>query len=194
MPLAPRDSRGRPDEWTAVEKTILERRSVRNFTEEDVPETLIRRVLEAGRFAPSAGNNQPWKFKVIDEMGEYFIDPESYARYDLAAEVFASLDTKGCVTLYRQLKPAIQEAYKDLGYPNADFDDTLKKAIMELLKVPVIEENIKLEKKVLTYMMVDSSLETLSFAQKHLLRMGPDNVRVIQGKLRSFALSLGFSE
>lgn len=134
------------------------------------------------------------KFKVIDEMGEYFIDPESYARYDLAAEVFASLDTKGCVTLYRQLKPAIQEAYKDLGYPSADFDDTLRKAIMELLKVPIIEENIKLEKKVLTYMMVDSELETLSFAQKHLLRMGPDNVRVIQGKLRSLALSLGFSE
>jgi len=134
------------------------------------------------------------RFKVIDELGEYFIDPKSYERYDLAAEVFASLDPKGCVILYKQLTPAIQEAYKDLGYPNADFNDTLKKAIMELLKVPVVKENIKLEKKVVTYMMVDSDLEALSFAQKHLLRMGPDNVRVIQGKLREMALSLGFLE
>lgn len=134
------------------------------------------------------------EFKVIDELGEYFIDPQSYERYDLAAEVFSSLDSKGCVTLYKQLKPAIQEAYKDLGYPNVDFNDTLRKAITELLDVPVVEENIKLEKKVLTYMMVDSDLEALSLAQKHLLRMGPDNVRLIQGKLRSFALSLGFSE
>jgi nitroreductase len=44
---------------------VLERRSVRNFKADPVPESLIRRVLEAGRFAPSAGNCQPWKFIVI---------------------------------------------------------------------------------------------------------------------------------
>lgn len=134
------------------------------------------------------------KFSVIDELGEYYIDPKSYGRYDIVAEVFVSLDSKGCVTLYKQLTPAIQEAYKDLGYPNADFNDTLRKAIMELLKVPDVQENIKVEKDVVTYKMVDSGLEALSPAQKNLLRMGPDNVRAIQGKLRSFALSLGFSE
>jgi hypothetical protein len=131
-------------------------------------------------------------FKVIEEIGEYLIDPESFKRYDLVAEVFASLDPKGTVTLYRQLTTTIQEAYKDLGYPDADFNETLKKAIMELLEVPVIKENISLDKKVVTYTMVDSNLESLSFAQKHLLRMGPDNVRVIQGQLRAMAVSLGF--
>jgi len=68
----------------------------------------------------------------------------------------------------------------------------LRKAMVELLEVPVIKENLKLEKKVVTYTMVDSDLESLSFAQKHLLRMGPDNVRVIQGQLRVLAVSLGF--
>ena len=133
-------------------------------------------------------------FKVIDEAGEYFIDPESYKRYDLVAEVFASLDPKGCVTLYKQLKPAIQDAYRDLGYPETEFDGTLKKAIMELLKVPVVKNDIQLEKKVVTYTMVDTDLESLSSAQKHLLRMGPENVRVIQGQLRSMGQSLGFLE
>lgn len=133
-------------------------------------------------------------FKVIDEAGEYFINPESYKRYDLVAEVFASLDPKGCVTLYKQLKPAIQDAYRDLGYPETEFDGTLKKAIMELLKVPVVKNDIQLEKKVVTYTMVDTDLESLSSAQKHLLRMGPENVRVIQGQLRSMAQSLGFLE
>jgi len=131
-------------------------------------------------------------FKTIEEVGEYFIDPESYKRYDLVAEVFASLDPNGTVTLYKQLTPAIQEAYKDLGYPDTNFNDTLRKAMVELLEVPVIKENLKLEKKVVTYTMVDSDLESLSFAQKHLLRMGPDNVRVIQGQLRVLAVSLGF--
>ena len=131
-------------------------------------------------------------FKTIEEAGEYFIDPESYKRYDLVAEVFASLDPNGTVTLYKQLTPAIQEAYKDLGYPETDFNDTLKKAIVELLEVPIIKESLKLEKKVVTYTMVDPDLESLSFAKKNLLRMGPDNVRVIQGQLRVLAVSLGF--
>lgn len=76
MPYEPKDAEGNPDEWTVIEKTIFERRSVRNFKPDPVPETLIRRVLEAGRFAPSGGNCQPWKFIVvtekalIDEMNE----------------------------------------------------------------------------------------------------------------------------
>ena len=45
----------------------MERRSVRNFKPDPVPEPLIRRVLEAGRFAPSAGNHQPWKFVVVTD-------------------------------------------------------------------------------------------------------------------------------
>ena len=32
-------------------------------------------------------------FQVVDEAGELFLDPESYGRYDLVAEVFASLDS-----------------------------------------------------------------------------------------------------
>jgi nitroreductase len=65
MPLEPKDSDGNPTEWNEIEKAVLTRRSVRNFKETPVPEPLIQRVLESGRFAPSAGNCQPWKFVVI---------------------------------------------------------------------------------------------------------------------------------
>lgn len=51
--------------WTPTEQIILERRSVRLYQEKQVPEQLIKRILEAGRFAPSAGNCQPWKFVVL---------------------------------------------------------------------------------------------------------------------------------
>ena len=64
-PLEPLSAQGKSDKWTPVERTIFERRSVRNFRDRPVPDTLIRRVIEAGRFAPSAGNCQPWKFIVI---------------------------------------------------------------------------------------------------------------------------------
>ena len=67
MPLEPKDADGNPTEWNEIEKAVLTRRSVRNFREKPVPESLIERVLEAGRFAPSAGNCQPWKFVVITD-------------------------------------------------------------------------------------------------------------------------------
>ncbi len=67
LPLDPQDAEGKPAEWTEVEKTMMERRSVRNFKDDPVPDPLIRRVLEAGRFAPSAGNHQPWKFVVVTD-------------------------------------------------------------------------------------------------------------------------------
>ncbi len=52
--------------WNPVEKVIMERRSIRGFKEESLPDSMIRRILEAGRFAPSAGNSQPWKFIVVN--------------------------------------------------------------------------------------------------------------------------------
>jgi len=64
-PLEPRTADGKPDEWTEVEKTIFNRRSVRNFLDKPVPENLIRRVIEAGRFAPTSGNCQPFQFIVV---------------------------------------------------------------------------------------------------------------------------------
>jgi len=50
-----------------VERVIYTRRSNRLFKKKKVPEDLIRRVLEAGRFAPSQGNCQPWSFVVVTD-------------------------------------------------------------------------------------------------------------------------------
>jgi nitroreductase len=51
--------------FTETEQVILQRRSVRLYKPDQVPEFMVRRILEAGRFAPSAGNCQPWKFVVL---------------------------------------------------------------------------------------------------------------------------------
>ncbi len=110
------------------------------------------------------------------------------------ADVFVSLDVKQCVSLFRALKPLCQEAYRDLGYPDQDFEQTILRAISELLETPVVEGDIVLEKAVLNYVMRDPELESLSDAQKHLLRMGPENVGAIQAKMREMAVGLGFAE
>lgn len=55
--------------FNAVEDLIYRRRSVRVYQKKQVPEYLIRRALEAGRYAPSAGNGQPCKFIVVRDAG-----------------------------------------------------------------------------------------------------------------------------
>ena len=62
--------------------------------------------------------------------------------------------------------------------------------IDHLLEVPVLTGGVPVEKKVLTYTYVDEELESLSGAQRQFLRMGPDNVRRCQIKLRDLKLAL----
>ena len=47
-------------------KAILSRRSIRRYTEEPVSRDLIEELLKAAMNAPSAGDEQPWHFIVID--------------------------------------------------------------------------------------------------------------------------------
>ena len=48
-------------------EVVVKRRSIRKFKEEPVPEKLLNKVLEAGRWAPSAGNTQPWRFILVTD-------------------------------------------------------------------------------------------------------------------------------
>jgi nitroreductase len=48
-----------------VFESIYSRRSVRNYKPIDVPDDIIRELIKAGTYAPSAVNRQPWRFVVI---------------------------------------------------------------------------------------------------------------------------------
>jgi DUF3014 family protein len=119
------------------------------------------------------------------------IDPRSFARYDAYADAVGALDARGTARLYATLKPRIQDAYKELGYPDGDFDRVMERAIDEVLKTPVIEGRIGLVSKSVSYEFADARLESLSSVQRQLLRMGPRNIRIIQAKLKEIAPLIG---
>jgi nitroreductase len=48
-------------------ETVLTRRSVRRYKKEPVSDELVRKLLDAGMNAPSAGNQQPWHFVVMTD-------------------------------------------------------------------------------------------------------------------------------
>jgi hypothetical protein len=124
-------------------------------------------------------------FRAIKKAGTFYVNPSSYDRYDLVVEVFESLDTEGMVVLYGELKPLIDEAYREISPPGWAFEDRLSQAIEQLLDMPVPTGEVELEEKtVATFEYADDRLASLTEAQRHMLRLGPDNIRRIQAKLR----------
>lgn len=50
-----------------VFEAIMERRSVRQFLPDPVSQEDLERILDAARYAPTAGNVQPWRFLLVRE-------------------------------------------------------------------------------------------------------------------------------
>ena len=61
---------------------IFSRRSIRKYTSEAVADEVIKKLLEAGMSAPSAGNQKPWQFVVVknEKMLAKLADASPYAK------------------------------------------------------------------------------------------------------------------
>jgi nicotinate-nucleotide--dimethylbenzimidazole phosphoribosyltransferase len=66
---APSSWRFADDERDAVLRAIEERRDIRRFRPDPVPDDVLRRILEAGHRAPSVGLMQPWRFVIVRSDG-----------------------------------------------------------------------------------------------------------------------------
>jgi hypothetical protein len=136
----------------------------------------------------------PKKFTVIKKNDTIILDPQSYSRYNLATETFLSLKTEKIAFLFQNSKYRIAQAFKELGYPNDKFEDSLSMAITYLLETPVLEGDILLEEGVTSYRFKNPRLEHLNPAQKHFFRMGPKNIKKIKLKIKELALGIGIPE
>jgi hypothetical protein len=123
--------------------------------------------------------------------GEFVIDARSYRRYDGIADTVAALDANGLARTYSILRPRLQEAYRELGYPDGNFDVPVERAIARLLNTPILEQDVDVRPAPVLYRFTNDRIENLTPAEKQLVRMGPRNVRLVQDKLRELAAALG---
>jgi hypothetical protein len=153
---------------------------VANISEGRSPSTHLRNLKPSGSFSIGARG------------GAQFVEARSYQRYDSLADAVASVDAAGSARLYATLKPRIEEAAGELGYAAGSFDRMLEKAIVSLLSTPDGASGVAVYPRgAVGYAYADEGLESLSGAQKHLLRMGPRNTRLVKDKLREIAAALG---
>ena len=80
---------------------IFKRRSIRKYTSEPVSEEQIEKILRAGMAAPSAGNQQPWHFIVIDDREILSEIPKCHPYSKMLNEASCAIVVCGDVTLQR---------------------------------------------------------------------------------------------
>jgi hypothetical protein len=129
-------------------------------------------------------------FRTIAGEDTLTIDPRSYERYTPIAAAVDSIDAAGSARLYTTLKPRIEDAYAELGREGS-FDAALDQAILAMLRTPALDGRVPIVPKGIVFGFEDPRVERLAPAQKQLARMGPQNVRTIQAKLRQIAGALG---
>jgi nitroreductase len=67
-------------------EAILTRRSIRSYADKAIGDEEIEGILRAAMAAPSAGNQQPWEFVVIDDRGMLDRIPEVHPYAQMAAQ------------------------------------------------------------------------------------------------------------
>jgi len=118
-----------------------------------------------------------------DPIPQYLIDPVNYRRYTPYVDMLEAMDAAAIAASYRDYRPLFEEAFRQLGYPEGDFDQRLRAVIDELLATPDPGGPVRLIKPEAYYLYVDEELEALTAGQKVLLRMGPDNAARVKAKL-----------
>jgi hypothetical protein len=122
----------------------------------------------------------------VDAADAPTVDPGNFSRYRPHALVVRAIPVDGAVSFYRRHYPLFQQAYEELGYQDAYFNDRLIQVIDHLLATPQPAEPPVLERSESVYVFQDSALEALSAGQKILLRIGPEQAAMVREKLRAF--------
>ena len=146
---------------------------------------VVDRISRGLSPAPEVAVLRPTGDFDVTRRGPPTISPASFRRYDELAAIVESLDAKAVVEAYRTIQPRLDEAYRALGRTEGGVDDAIDVALQALIETPVPVEPVRvISGKGATYAFADSQYEQLQPVQKQLLRMGPDNVRRIQKRLR----------
>ncbi len=132
-------------------------------------------------------------FEVVQRHGKTYASPKGYARYDEFAGAVASVDAKALAAVYRKLHPALEAAYRALGYPGGSLDAATSRALGRIEGAPVVDGDVELVPERGLYLYADAKLEGLRQVEKHLLRMGPKNTRAIQAKAKELREALGLA-
>ena len=185
---------------------LLGRKAVLEFFAlDEFPRRLVATVDNLGRsHAPPMLwpiKPTPGRFTVEERAGGSVINADNSQRYTPLVLLAESVDAGKAVDLYIRMYPLLQQAYEELGYPKAYFNDRLMAVIDQLLATPGADEPIPVHltevkgsvaslQPWVRYEFVNPAFESLSAGQKIMLRVGSVNERRLKAKLTAIRQQL----
>ena len=171
------------------DKAVEDRFQLRDFIRRVVAtiDSLPRKKI-AVRLLPV--KQAPGSFLAAGADERFVISPENAARYAPYLRLADSIDSRKLVELYVHFYPLFQQAYEDLGYPKAYFNDRLIEVIDDMLNAPELTPPVRLVRPKVFYEYADPELESRSAGQKILMRVGPENAVRMKAKLREIRAAL----
>jgi hypothetical protein len=192
-PLPPLDASDKPLRDSMVE--LLGGKTVEDLFR---PEMLIRHIVvtvdnlprrhDAVEMRPTKA--LPGKFLVNGADDSPVIDPSTYQRYAPYVHTLQELNTQRFAALYFHYYPLFQQAYENLGYPNGYFNDRLIESIDDALAAPDVRGPVALTRPNVMYQYADPKIESLSYGQRLMVRLGPDNEAIVKLKLHELRSAL----
>jgi hypothetical protein len=119
----------------------------------------------------------------------FVLAPASAARYSPMVDAVTSIEPKWLAEAYLTLEPRIAEAYTAQGHPG-HVRDALRRAVATLTATPDVTGEIRLMKSGSGYVFADPALQSLPPAQRHLLRMGPEQAARVREAVRAFGAAV----
>ena len=157
------------------------------------------RQLAAAIAQASVGGSPARDFKVLAPQtplttsgrpAQRTIDPASYRRYNGLVTTVTSMDASKVATIYRTIRPRLNEAYRSMGNPDRDVDNAVRNALDILLDTPIVKGPLRVAGSGATWAFADPDLESLTPTQKQLLRMGPAHTEAVLAWLRALKNAL----
>lgn len=129
-------------------------------------------------------------FLVDSADGSISISEKNAARYEPFIAALEAVDPRKVVAVYSRYYPLFQEAYRQVGYPDRQFNDRLVAIIDHLIAAPVADGPVALVRPKVLYQFADPEIEQLSWGQKTMIRMGPANAARVKARLEAIRAAL----
>ena len=122
-------------------------------------------------------------FPIRDDGTQVVTDPAGFERYDALTQWLQSLDLESLLSSLEWFMPLFREAWSYYGEDPAAFDMAVVMTLDLVIATPEIDlSEARLIRKEAVWIFEDPAIEGLAPIQKQVLRMGPENAKILKAK------------
>ena len=122
-------------------------------------------------------------FPISDDGTQVVTDPAGFERYAALTQWLESLELEPLLSSLEWFIPLFREAWSYYGEDRAAFDMAVVMTLDLVIATPEVDlSEVRLIRKEAVWIFEDPAIEGLAPIQKQVLRMGPENAKILKAK------------